>query len=382
MGRLTAVPVLVTGGYVTVAASGGAGPGHRDPMAMFTMLLMIGITDNKCAHKAESKVLVTGASGYVASHLVKQLQEAGHQVRGTVRSLRNTDKMKHLYDLCPNAAHKLELVEADLLDAESWTPAVEGMTHVMHVASPLPMKPPANEEEVIKPAVEGTLSVLRACAKSHTVKRVVFTSAGFVVGLNPASSGNPRTEADWADVAKLEGYSKSKYLAERAAWDFVKELPDGEKFELSVIIPCAVLGPPLHNSPFASMGIVQKILSREMPAVPKMNLPMIDVRDVAQAHVRAMTLPEAAGNRFICYTDSIWMSEIAALLKFVFEPQVVNRLDNTKMREVLKIQPRDIRDTIIDTAYGLIEKGFVAKTSDYRGPGGPEERQRYRELRL
>nr|KAG5693546.1 hypothetical protein BaRGS_019872 [Batillaria attramentaria] len=185
-----------------------------------------------------AKVLVTGASGYIASHVVKLLQEAGHQVRGTVRSVKNTDKVKHLYNLCPSAAHKLELVEADLMDAESWSPAVKDMTYVIHVASPVPFTHPKNEDELIKPAVEGTLNVLRACAKVPSVKRVVLTSSCAAVGSDNRGPDAPLLcEKDWTDIAKADAYGKSKILAERAAWDFVEKLAGAEKFELAVINP-------------------------------------------------------------------------------------------------------------------------------------------------
>lgn len=361
------------------------------------------------------KVLVTGASGYIASHVVQQLQEAGHQVRGTVRSLKNLDKVKHLYDLCPNAAHKLELVEADLVDAECWPKAVEGMTYVMHMASPFPIVQPKNEDALIKPAVEGTVNVLRACAKVPGIKRVVLTSSCAAVGWEVRKpEQQTRTEEDWSDTKKIDLYSKSKTLAERAAWDFVKDLPDDEKFELAVINPSLVLGPPLQGTTCSSVDIMLKLLERQMPMVPRMNFAIIDVRDVAQAHLKAMTVSEAAGQRFVCSNTNLWFSQIGVLLKSVFGPQGYNvptsvapklmlwvgsifdgsiktilphigdvkEFKNGKLRTVLGVEPRDVRDTIIEMAYALIENGFVKKSAKYRGPGGPEERQHYMALQL
>ncbi|KAK7478999.1 hypothetical protein BaRGS_00029760, partial [Batillaria attramentaria] len=362
-----------------------------------------------------AKVLVTGASGYIASHVVKQLQEAGHQVRGTVRSVKNTDKVKHLYNLCPYAAHKLELVEADLMDAESWQPAVQGMTYVIHVASPFPMTQPKNEDELIIPARDGTLNVLRACAKVPTIKRIVLTSSCASVGWEPRGENEPpRTEADWTDVDKVDAYSKSKTLAERAAWEFVRGLSGEERFELAVINPSLVLGPPLHGSACSSVDVMKQLLEKQTPVLPRMNLAIVDVRDVAQAHVRAMTSPDAAGNRHICNAATMQFAQIGVLLKSVFGPQGYDvptcvapdfmirfascfdkqartllphigdfkLFDNTRMREVLGVQPREMRDSIIEMAYALIENGFVKKTKKYRGPGGPEERQRYMALQL
>ncbi|KAK7479000.1 hypothetical protein BaRGS_00029761, partial [Batillaria attramentaria] len=224
------------------------------------------------------KVLVTGASGYIASHVVKLLQEAGHQVRGTVRSVKNTDKVKHLYNLCPNAAHKLELVEADLMDAESWPQAVNGMTYVIHVASPFPLAQPKHEDDLIKPAVEGTLSVLRACAKLPSIKRVVLTSSQAAMGYEPRQPNSPPLgEKDWTDVSKVDPYAKRP-----------------EKFELTVINPSLVLGPPLHGTSCTSVELMKQLLERQFPLIPRIRFDVVDVRDVALAHVRAMTSPEVA----------------------------------------------------------------------------------------
>ncbi|KAK7466785.1 hypothetical protein BaRGS_00037101 [Batillaria attramentaria] len=256
-----------------------------------------------------AKVLVTGASGYIASHVVKQLQEAGHQVRGTVRSVKNTDKVKHLYNLCPNAAHKLELVEADLMNAESWSPAVEGMTYVIHVASPFPLAQPKNEDELIKPAVEGTLNVLRACAKVPSIKRVVVTSSCAAM-IFATHTRAPLSEKDWTDPTKVDAYTKSKTLAECAAWDFVEKLTGDEKFELAVINPSLVLGPPLHGTSCTSVDIMKQLLERQMPVVARLSFAIVDVRDVALAHVRAMTSPEAAGHRHVCTTSSMWFQQV------------------------------------------------------------------------
>lgn len=362
-----------------------------------------------------AQVLVTGASGYVAGHVVQQLQEAGYKVRGTVRSLKNTDKVKHLYHLCPDAAHKLELVEADLTNPESWPPAVGGVTYVIHVASPFPITQPKREEDLIVPAVEGTLSVLRACAKTSSVKRVVMTSSCAAVGWEVRhQDSQTRTEEDWSDTTRIDTYSKSKTLAEKAAWDFVHDLPDDEKFELVVINPSLVLGPPLHGTVCSSVDIMKKLLERQMPMLPKMSFAIIDVRDVALAHIKAMTTPEAAGQRFICNNTNLWFSQMAILLKTVFgsqgynvptsvAPKVVLWMGsifdssiklvlphvgdmkvfaNNKLKTVLGVQPREVRDTVIEMAYALIENGFVKKTSKYRGPGGAEEREHYMAVQL
>lgn len=350
-------------------------------------------------------VLVTGATGYIASHVIKQLQEAGHMVRGTVRSLSDEAKIKHLQDLCPEATYKLELVEADLTKPESWEAAVKGVAYVIHVASPFPNSQPKDENEVIQPAVEGTQNILKACVAAKTVKRVVLTSSCVAVNWSNQSSDKVHTEEDWSDVETLDAYAKSKTLAEKAAWDFIKELPDEDKIELAVINPAYVMGPVLHGSQCTSMEVLKRLLERSLPAVPKLNFALVDVRDVAAAHIKAMTLPEAAGNRHLIVNTNMWMKEMAQILAKEFKPQgygvptvncpyfalylssvfdktikmilpqinKVHKFDNKRMKEVLGIEPRDAKETLIDMAYSLIESGFIKRTKKYRGPGGIEE---------
>ncbi|KAK4337227.1 hypothetical protein RND71_043733 [Anisodus tanguticus] len=202
-------------------------------------------------------VLVTGASGFVASHIVKTLLELGAKVRGTVRSLQNEEKVSFLRNLVENPAHPLELVEADLLKEETWAAAVKGCKYVLHVASPFPLAIPNSPDDLIKPAVDGTLSVLKACQEEKSVKRVVLTSS--VVAIyepylplpKDAEESKLLTEEHWIDGndVNIEPYPRSKALAEKSAWDFVKEIPDGKnKFELAVINPSLVLGPLLNKA--------------------------------------------------------------------------------------------------------------------------------------
>ncbi|GFO29722.1 NADPH-dependent aldehyde reductase ari1-like isoform x2, partial [Plakobranchus ocellatus] len=239
-------------------------------------------------------VLVTGASGFLGRHVVKVLQEKGYRVRGTVRSLKNAKRVEHLYNLCPNAKFKLELVEADLTKDETWLDAVEGCTYIHHVASPFPLEDVNRDEEIIGPAIQGTLGVMKAAAKTGMVKRIVLTSSSSAVGF-VGGNKDPRTEKDWTNINDkgISAYPKSKVLAEKAAWEFVANLPENEKFELAVINPVFILGPVLQGSGGTSFEIIQQILMKEVPVVPHFNLGVCDVRDVAEAHLRCMTLPEA-----------------------------------------------------------------------------------------
>ncbi|XP_015915817.1 uncharacterized protein [Parasteatoda tepidariorum] len=346
-------------------------------------------------------VLVTGASGYVASYIIKLLLDEGHKVRGTVRDLNNEKKIKPLKELSPEARFPLELVEADLLKEETWKEAVKDCTYVIHTASPFPNASPANPDEVIKPAVEGTKVVLQACADAGTVKRVVLTSSvASVHGEMIMEEGKVYNEGDWTNTESisLDTYSKSKTLAERFAWDFVKELPEDKKFELAVINPALVLGPVLNGEPGTSVEVIKKLLERAMPMIPKVNFDVCDVRDVALAHVKAMTLPNAADHRHIVTTQNVWLKDIAMVLSKEFKPHgycvpttiapyfavwlnsffdktaksILPRIgrefrfDNKRMKEELGITPTELNQTLIDTAYSLIEGGFVKKQKKYK----------------
>lgn len=347
-------------------------------------------------------VLVTGASGYIAAHVIKLLQEEGYRVRGTVRDLQNEGKVKHLKDLCPDARYPLELVEADLLKEDTWKEAVKDCTYVIHTASPFPSTPPPNPDDVIKPALDGTKNVLQACAEAGTIKRVVITSSAVAIhGETVMEEGKVYSENDWTnpDSTSLDVYCKSKTLAERAAWDFVnKELPEDKAFELSVINPCLVLGPVINGTISTSVEIVKRLMERSMPMVPKANFAVCDVRDVALAHVKAMTLPNAANHRHIICTQNVWFKDIGLALSKEFKPYGYSipsmvapyfavwlnsfidkmsrailprigrefRFDNKRMKDELGITPYELNKTLLDTAHSLIDNGFIKKSKKYK----------------
>ena len=321
-------------------------------------------------------VLVSGASGFVACHVVQQLQQAGYRVRGTVRSLKNEAKVKPIRELCPDAAHPIELVEADLLDADSWPKAVEGCTYVIHTASPVALGP-VDEEPLIKGALGGTLNVLEAVKATSSVKRVVLTSSTVAVSGGMAVPDASYSEKDFPDpmTTEMDPYSKSKILAERAAWDFVK----GASFELAVVNPSFIVGPPLHSGEGLSTNIIKGLIDGSQEIMPII-FPCVDVRDVARAHVAAMTTKDAAGHRHCLNTEGFWCSDIAQMLKDEFGGQgysVTKRtetpsakpphFDTTRMRSVLGINPIPIRKSLVDMGYRIIEMGLLPKTEKYRG---------------
>jgi len=249
------------------------------------------------------KILVTGATGYIGLHCVKALLDSdkNYQVRGTVRSLADPEKIKILQNYVDDGK-PLELVEADLLNPESWVEACKAVDAVFHVASPFLMnvKESEAEEKLYKPAREGSLSVLRA-AKEAGVKRVVLTSsvAAIAPGNDPKKLAKD-PESVWAVESKADPYPKSKLYAERAAWEFAKE----NGIDLTTINPVFVIGPPLSAAGATSHSIVKRFVMREMPFVPDMYYSTIDVRDVALAHVAALEHNASIGERFVLESES------------------------------------------------------------------------------
>jgi len=357
-------------------------------------------------------VLVSGATGYVATHTIQQLLISGkYRVRGTVRSLKNEEKVKALQRLVPDAKYPLELCEGDLQNKDSWIPAVKGCKYVLHIASPFPLNAPKNADEVIRPAVDGTLNVLSACADSGTVKRVVLTSsiASISCGLagHPGRQNNTYCEEDWSPPEACEPYERSKVLAEKAAWDYMKKLSDEKKFELAVVNPAVILGPILTKFTGASVDIIKAVLAGEVPGVVDISMGVVDVRDVARAHIIAMEKPECDGKRFLLVSESnVPYQRICQVMNNEFVPQGYKAAGKMKipkfvawflskfnsqlraaypnigktviyntdrMTNVLGIQPIDADKSIIETAYSLVEFGLIPKTPQYHGPGSKAE---------
>jgi nucleoside-diphosphate-sugar epimerase len=237
--------------------------------------------------EAKERVCITGVSGYLGSHVcLAFLKNGGFSIRGTVRDPANKDKLAPLKRAYGDELYsQIEFVKAELLDQESLDAAIAGCTYVVHTASPIPIKVPEDENLIIKPAVEGTLSVLRAAHK-HKVKRVVITSSGLTVYTRkPENQKELYNEEDWSDIEVCGPYEKSKIMAERAAWDFLDSLPEAERFELTVIIPTLILGPPLVEGDFYSGFHLKNMLLGLWPGVPKVMMAVVDVRNVAHAHL-------------------------------------------------------------------------------------------------
>jgi len=267
------------------------------------------------------RVLVTGGTGFIGSHAIVQLLAAGYRVRTTVRNLSRADDVRAL--AAAGAASSglkiptetVEVVAADLLSDEGWADAVADCRFVLHVASPFPVDQPKDENELIIPAREGALRVLRA-ARDAGVARVVLTSSFAAVGYSPKTHDGDYTEADWTDPATpgITAYVKSKTLAERAAWDFIQK--EGGSLELSVVNPVGVFGPAWGTDLSTSVELMRAMLSGAVPVIPPISTSIVDVRDVASLHLLAMTHPAAAGERFLAVAGPpMTFAELAELLR-------------------------------------------------------------------
>ena len=261
-------------------------------------------------------ILVTGGSGFVGSHCILQLLAAGHQVRTTVRSLkREADVRAMLKQGGAEPGDRLSFVAADLESDAGWTEAVAGCDYVLHVASPFPASVPKHEDELIVPAREGALRVLRA-SRNAGVKRVVLTSSFAAIGYGQRPQEKPFDETNWTDAngSDVLPYAKSKTLAERAAWDFIAK--EGGDLELSVVNPVGVFGPVLGPDYSTSILFVQRMMDGAVPGCPQLYFGAVDVRDVADLHLRAMTAPAAKGERFLAVAgDFVSVLEMAKILK-------------------------------------------------------------------
>lgn len=267
----------------------------------------------------QQTVLVTGATGFIAKHIALKLLNAGHFVRGSLRSLdRATEVIEALHLHMAGRRDLTERIDFAVLDLArdaGWGKAMDGVDVLMHTASPFPMTQPKDDNDLIRPAVDGTLRALRA-AQAAGIKRVILTSSSAAVIGTDLSDGRDRyDEGDWTDPDRpgTTAYTKSKTLAERAAWEFVAhQAPD---MQLTTINPVFVLGPPLDSHYGTSLQVIERCLRGQDPMLPQFAFPVVDVRDVAEAHLRALERPETAGHRIIVADKTLWFHEMAEVLK-------------------------------------------------------------------
>ena len=339
-------------------------------------------------------VLVTGGSGFIATHCILQLLAAGYRVRTTVRSLKREPEVRATLKAAgAEPGDRLAFFAADLTADAGWDAAVAGCDFVLHVASPFPVNVPKHEDELIVPAREGALRVLRA-ARGAGAKRVVQTSSFAAVGYGHPQMDRPFNEHDWTnmDGEGLTAYVKSKTLAERAAWDFMAR--EGGDMELAVVNPVGVFGPALAADFSTSIEIVKRMMDGALPGLPRITFGVVDVRDVADLHLKAMTAPEAAGERFLAVTgDFLSLREMALLLKKgmgdaarrvpvrelpdwllrlvalvdksagQIVPELGKRKNatNEKARRVLGWTPRSAEEAVVSTAESLLRLGLLKR---------------------
>ncbi|BAV97750.1 SDR family oxidoreductase [Lysobacter enzymogenes] len=342
---------------------------------------------------APATVLITGGSGFLGSRCIVHALAAGHRVRATVRDLAREPQLHAtLARAGVDAGDRLSLHAADLRSDEGWAAAAAGCDYALHVASPFPADIPRDENELIAPAREGTLRVLRA-ARDAGLRRVVLTSSFAAVGYGHGPRAQPFDESVWSDTAApLAPYVKSKTLAERAAWDFVAS--EGGGLELAAVNPVGIFGPVLSDDFATSILLVKRLLDGALPGAPKLYFGVVDVRDVADLHLRAMTDPAARGERFLATAgDFLSVSDMAATLRRELGPaarrvpsrQLPNWLvrlaaladpavrqilpdlgkfknaSNAKARRLLGWNPRSAEQALLATAHSLIELGLVRR---------------------
>ena len=338
-------------------------------------------------------VLVTGGSGFIGSHAILQALAAGLDVRSSVRNLRREGELRAL--LRANGAHAdapLRFFAADLTGDAGWAEAVAGCDYVLHIASPFPAGIPKHEDELIVPARDGALRVLRA-ARDAGVKRVVLTSSFAAIGYGHPEQRAPFDETTWTNLdVSVAAYTKSKTLAEREAWDFIAR--EGGGLELSVVNPVGVFGPVLGADYATSIQLVHRLMTGSMPGCPRLRFGVVDVRDVVDLHLRAMADPAANGERFLAVAgDFLRVQEMARVLKArlgdaarkvptrelpdwlvklvaMFDPTVrqivpdLGKYKNAsadKARRLLGWSPRSNQDALVATAESLLRLGLLKR---------------------
>ncbi len=276
--------------------------------------------------KNKETVLVTGGTGFVGMQIILQLLQKGYKVRTTIRNSKSIDKIKEtLKSNGITSFDQLSFIEAELTADANWAEAMKDCQYVLSVASPVFFDKPKNEEEAIRPAIEGNLRILKF-AKQSGVKRVVMTSNFGAVGFTQRDKSRETTEEDWTNTNAngLSLYEKSKTLAEKAAWDFIKN--KGEGLEFATINPVAILGPSLDSHISGSFILLEILLNGKLKAIPHLPLNVVDVRDVADLHIRAMENPNANGERFIASANGqISLKEMAELIRDT-RPEVAKKV--------------------------------------------------------
>ncbi len=335
-------------------------------------------------------VLVTGGTGFIGSWTIVELLKRGYAVRTTIRTLDKEGQLRAKISTEVEPGDRLSCVVADLTSDAGWDQAVAGCDYVLHVAAPVGVDAPRDPDELIIPTRDGALRVLGAACRAN-VQRVVLTSA--IEACRPPMTGpdGVSDEVRWTDVGdcKLGPYRVAKTLAERAAWEFMAQRSG--RTTLTTILPSAVSGPILGKDNLHSAQLTQRMLNGSLPRYPRLGFCVVDVRDVVDLHIRAMTAPEAAGERFIAASDWMWMADVAQVLRSELGadarkvptrtlPDVVLRIvplfqrpirfvvpllgrkhvfTSAKAQKMLSWKPRPATTAVIESAQSVISLGAI-----------------------
>lgn len=339
----------------------------------------------------KKRILLTGVTGFLGSHTAIQLLNSGYEVVGTLRNKNRANAIKEIIAKHTTNIHNLTIKEADLEDSKIWLELTKNIDFVQHIASPFPRKLPKNDAELVLPATNGVLNVMRAAAENN-VKRVVVVSSSSAIlyGKNKNELNKILNENDWTDETNLKDttpYFRSKTIAEKAAWNFIKQ--NNSNLELTTVLPGVILGPVLENDFGTSANVIIKILNNSMPALPKIGFEIVEVRSLADLLIKTMELPQAAGNRYIAAAGYLTFKDIAQILKkeypdrkiptkelpnfltrlfSIFEPAlkpillelgVKRHVEISKAKNELQWQPASVQEAVIACAKSIFETGIV-----------------------
>lgn len=336
--------------------------------------------------------MVTGITGFIGSHVAVQLLNQGYSVRGTLRKLSQAEHIRSVISRHASTDN-LELAQADLLNAADWKTVMQDVDYVQHIASPFPRTIPKNDDDLIKPAVDGSLHVLRAALRADVKKAIVTSSiAAVLYGKDGGYRSSTYDEETWTDhrvTSDTTAYVRSKTLAERAVWSFYEHECCNDAMEVATVLPGAVLGPVLEDDYGTSAEIVLKMMNGSLPMIPRIGFEIVDVRDVADLHIRAMKSDYANGQRILATAGYTMMSTMATTLRQAFPDRKLPKRDlpnwlmrvfalvdgsvrqatveigserkanSAKAKNLFDWQPRSPKEAIITCADSLIDQGLV-----------------------